>query len=86
VKRTHKRIIEAAHKRRAKRPAAEVASSRGSQNASTEIDVDIVPRVRVVPERDVEQLWTERVFVAVSDGTCGVQKTRSSGRCFEVKS
>ena len=31
-------------------------------------DIEIVPEVPVVPECDVEQLWTERVFVAVADG------------------
>src|SRR5258705_3091847 len=38
-------------------------------------------RSGVVPEYDVEQLWTERVFVAVPDG----HTLRASGRCFEVK-
>jgi hypothetical protein len=30
--------------------------------------IEIVSEVPVVPECDVEQLWTERVFVAVADG------------------
>src|SRR5947209_7259159 len=34
---------------------------------------------------DVEQLWAERVVVAGSVGIHCMQRTRSSGRCFEVK-
>src|SRR5262252_6565036 len=34
---------------------------------------------------DVEQLWAERVVVAGSVGIHCVQRTRASGRCFEVK-
>jgi hypothetical protein len=54
-------------------------SKRGRLNV-----VDVL-RVAVVPAMDVEQLWAERVVVAVPIGIHCMQGTRSRGRCFEVK-
>src|SRR5712671_5045598 len=58
--------------RRCERAAASRdAPERASRRPKGWLDVAFVPGVPVVPECDVEQLRTERVFVAVPDGIRG---------------